>query len=142
MESTYRVGLNARSVTFETKMNKGVNEENDEIQRKGNQKCVFQKCSLRAFSPPCTMDFKRKQGENYPGLRCGSSKCRKEVGYFVGTWFEGTHLKLKEIFHLSYLWSRQTHSVAETMFDMQRPDGSTVSTATVVDFNNFSGKHV
>jgi hypothetical protein len=37
--------------------------------------------------------------------RVGSSKPKK--GYFNGTFFEGTSLPIKKIFHLSYLWTHQ-----------------------------------
>ena len=83
------------------------------------------------------MGLKRKPDERYPSWRCTRNSCRKERGYLVETWFEGTHLTLKEVFHLSYLWSRQTHDHDEIMFDMQRQDRSTISPTTITDFNNF-----
>jgi len=64
-------------------------------------------------------------------------KCRKEKGYLVGTWFEGTHLALKEVFQLSYFWCRQTHMREEMMFDMRRQDGSTIGSEALCDWNNF-----
>jgi len=54
------------------------------------------------------MGLKRKSGENYPTWRCGRSWCRKEKGFLVGTWFEGTHLTLKEIFHLLFMVQADT----------------------------------
>ena len=37
-----------------------------------------------------------RKGKNYGDWQCSAKKCRKERGFLVGTWFEGTHLTLKE----------------------------------------------
>jgi len=31
--------------------------------------------------------------------------CRKETGYLVGTFFQGSHLTTKQVFELSWLWA-------------------------------------
>jgi len=74
---------------------------------------------------------------NYPRWRCTRKSCRKQYGYLTGTWFEGSHLSLKEIFQLSYYFCRQTHTYDEIYFDMQLEDGSQPSPNTVADFMNF-----
>src|SRR4051812_3868542 len=40
---------------------------------------------------------KIREGESYPKWQCPVKKCRKEVGFLVGVFFEGTHLTLKEV---------------------------------------------
>ena len=40
---------------------------------------------------------KLESGKNYPIWRCGKKTCRKKIGFLNGTFFEGTHLKLKEV---------------------------------------------
>lgn len=35
-----------------------------------------------------------KEGRGYPRWRCTTKKCRKEVGFLAGTFFEGMHLSL------------------------------------------------
>lgn len=83
------------------------------------------------------MNFKWKEDRKYPDWRCTKKNCRKEKGYLVGTWFEGTHLTLKEVFQLSYFWCRQTHTRDEAMFDMRRNDGSSIGSHALSDWNNF-----
>nr|CAD2188110.1 unnamed protein product [Meloidogyne enterolobii]CAD2192377.1 unnamed protein product [Meloidogyne enterolobii] len=41
----------------------------------------------------------------YGNWRCTTKNCRKVQGYLCGTFFEGTHLELKKIFHLSFMWA-------------------------------------
>ncbi|CAK5057030.1 unnamed protein product [Meloidogyne enterolobii] len=41
----------------------------------------------------------------YGSWRCTTKRCRAEKGYLCGTFFEGTHLTTKQIFHLSFLWA-------------------------------------
>src|SRR4051794_26130995 len=38
-----------------------------------------------------------RNGETYPKCRCTVKKCGKETGFLVGTFFEDTHLTLKEV---------------------------------------------
>lgn len=67
--------------------------------------------------------------------RCKKKSCRREKGYYEGTVFEGTHLSLKEVFQLSYYWCRQTHTIKEVQFEMQRRN-SNISKTTIVYWNN------
>ena len=83
------------------------------------------------------MGLKRRSGERYQTWRCNRAKCGKEKGFLVGTFFEGAHITLKEAIHLSYLWCRQTHTQDEVMFDLRRGDGSSLSSSTITDWNNF-----
>jgi len=76
-------------------------------------------------------------GHNYPSWRCTRKACRKQKGYLVGTWFEGTHLPLKEVFQLSYYFARQTHTYEEIKFDMQREDGSALGAHSIVEWMEF-----
>jgi len=79
-----------------------------------------------------------QHNERYGKWRCTRKRgCGKEMGYLVGTWFEGTRLTVKEIFQLSYYFARQTHSQDEIQFDMQRADGSTISERTIVEWKHF-----
>ena len=68
--------------------------------------------------------------------RCTSKCCRKEVGFFTGTWFEGSHLTPKEIFQMSYFWCRQTHTQNEVVFDMQR-ENNNISRVSITEWNEF-----
>ena len=63
----------------------------------------------------------------------------KRKVFWLGHGLKGP-ISLSKKYSISYLWCRQTHSFEETFFDMQRPDGSTISSATLTDFNNFSGR--
>jgi len=63
------------------------------------------------------------QGRKYGKWRCVNKKCSKEMGYLVGTQFEGSAMPLKEVFQLSYYFARQTHS--------RKKFSSTCSGATV-----------
>ena len=83
------------------------------------------------------MHYKWQAGENYPQWQCTKKSCRKKRGYLTNTWFEGTHLALKEVFQLSYYFCRQTHTQEEMMFDMQRDDGTQPGFHTLVDWMNF-----
>lgn len=82
------------------------------------------------------MTFKSKPGRNYSSWRCTKKSCRKEIGYLRGTWFEGAHLSLKEIFQLSYYFCRQTHSYDEIIFDMQR-DGTNIGSQAINEWMNY-----
>jgi len=82
------------------------------------------------------MVLKYKSNQTAPTWRCNRNKCKKEKGFMIGSWFEGCHLSFKDIFQLSYYWSRQTHSVEEIQFDLQRNGGGTISEHTIVDYNN------
>jgi len=84
-----------------------------------------------------SMTHKLIVGRNHPNWRCTKKSCRKEIGYLKGTWFEGAHLSLKEIFHLSYFFCRQTHTFDEIVFDMQREDGSSIGQHAFVDWMNY-----
>jgi len=79
---------------------------------------------------------KYKSNRNVPTWRCHKSSCKKEKGFLSGTWFEGCHLSLKQIFQLSYFWCRQTHTVEEAQFDLQKEEGGTVSNHIITDYNN------
>lgn len=83
------------------------------------------------------MSYHWLKDRKFPNWRCTSKLCRKEVGFLRDTWFAGTHLSLKEVFQLSYFWSRQTHTQDEIRFDMQIPDETTISEKAVVDWKNF-----
>jgi hypothetical protein len=83
-----------------------------------------------------TMKHKWVTGRNYPAWCCTTKSCRKEVGYLKGSWFEGAHLSLKDIFQLSYFFCRQTHTYDEIIFDMQR-EGSNISSATINEYMQF-----
>lgn len=77
-------------------------------------------------------------GENYGYWRCTRKRgCGKEKGYLIGTWFEGSHLSLKEVFQLSYYFARQTHGTEEMQFDMEREDGSTIGTEAITQWKHF-----
>lgn len=43
------------------------------------------------------MSYKWEKDRQYPSWRCTRKICRKKRGFLVGTWFEGTHLTLKEV---------------------------------------------
>lgn len=43
------------------------------------------------------MNYKWQTNKNYPAWRCTKKICRKEKGFLKGSWFEGTHLSLKEV---------------------------------------------
>nr|CAD2140813.1 unnamed protein product [Meloidogyne enterolobii] len=45
------------------------------------------------------------KNERYGCWRCTTRNCREKQGYLCGTFFEGTHLTTKKVFHLSYLWA-------------------------------------
>ena len=83
------------------------------------------------------MSYQWIAGRNYPMWRCTKKTCRKAVGYLQGTWFEGTHLSLKDVFQLSYYFARQTHTYEEIYFDMQRDDGSQPSPNSISDWMEF-----
>lgn len=44
-----------------------------------------------------TMSYKWNKIHKYPHWRCTRKVCRKEKGFLKGTFFEGTHLNLKEV---------------------------------------------
>lgn len=83
------------------------------------------------------MSYQWIAGRNYPKWRCVRKICRKSVGYLKGTWFEGAHLSLKDIFQLSYYFCRQTHNYNEIMFDMQRDDGSVIGSEAINEWMNY-----
>ena len=70
------------------------------------------------------MALKFRSGENYPTWQCNKrnmgKKCYREIGYLVGTWFEGSHLSLKNIFQLSFYFCRQTHTQELMQIDMEK----------------------
>jgi len=83
----------------------------------------------------------REDGRKFPSWHCrrktSGKVCGKARGYVVGTFFEGTHLSLKEIFQLSYYFARQAHPQEEIQFNLRREDGSTISEEAIVDYKNF-----
>ena len=95
-----------------------------------------------------------KDGRSYGTWRCGKrlggtgtggdhlggvlgKKCGRERGYLQGTFFEGSHLPLMDIFRLSFYFCRQTHTRELIQFDMEREDGTMPSTHTLADFMEF-----
>src|SRR5689334_11777036 len=79
----------------------------------------------------------QKEGRNYQNWRCTTNKCRRECGFLVGTFFEGSHLSLKEIFQMSYFWAHDICSEKFIQFQMCRQNGSVVDFHTIVDFKSF-----
>ena len=70
--------------------------------------------------------------------RCPIRDCKRERGYFIGTFFENSHLSPKEVFLLSFCWSRKTRATYDEIeTELRRPDGSTISTRTLVDWMQF-----
>lgn len=89
---------------------------------------------------PCTnsdCDGSMKYSSERQSWRCRKRECDKEAGLRTGTFFEGAHLSFREIFQLSYLWCRETHSITEFQHDLRRDDGSTISTKTLTDWRQF-----
>lgn len=98
-----------------------------------------------------SINYRWRQFLTFPIWRCSKKKCRKEIGFLKDTFFEETHISLKEvkilgflknlvilkIFRLSYYWCRQTHTVEEILFDMQRENNSNLSSSTITDWKNF-----
>ena len=71
------------------------------------------------------------KGEKYGSWRCTTRNCRAKQGYLCGTFFEGTHLTTKQIFHLSYLWAHRPGTYDELEFQ------TGISQATLPDWLNF-----
>ena len=79
-----------------------------------------------------------QEGRTHGNWRCTRKRgCGKERGYLVGTWYEGTHLTLKEVFQLSYFFARQTHTQDEIQFDMQRDNSTDIGSATIAQWKHF-----
>jgi len=105
----------------------------------------FTNMGLLPFNRTCEcgglMRVREREGGRGRTWRCSKKTsgkvCNKEMGYMTGSFFEGSHLSLKEVFQLSYYFARNTHTQEEVQFDMRREDGSTVARQTVVDFKNF-----
>uniref|UniRef100_A0A914YCJ6 Transposase n=1 Tax=Panagrolaimus superbus TaxID=310955 RepID=A0A914YCJ6_9BILA len=70
-------------------------------------------------------------------FRCNKQGCRKEKGFFIDTFFEGSHLSCKEIFQLAYFWSQNLTAQEFLQFQMKRNDGTVISTRTIVDWKQF-----
>lgn len=87
------------------------------------------------------MTLKTHAGKNHPVWQCNKrvdgKKCYRELGYLSGTWFEGSHLPLKDIFRLSFYFCRQEKTHESIIFDMEREDGSKPDGHTIVDWMEF-----
>ena len=98
-----------------------------------------QSCSCDKCGGEMTLKFRER--DNYPTWRCGKrvegKKCGREIGYLKGTFFEGSHLPLKDIFRLSFYFCRQTHTQELIQFDMERANGDTLGSATISDWMEF-----
>ena len=68
---------------------------------------------------------------SYGNWRCTTKNCRATQGYLCGTFFEGTHLTTKQVFHLSYLWAHRSGTYDE--FEFQ----TNISRHAIVDWMNF-----
>ncbi|CAK5052366.1 unnamed protein product [Meloidogyne enterolobii] len=62
--------------------------------------------------------IKHKKCLRFGTWRCSMMNCRAERGYLTGTFFQGTHLTTKQIFHLSFLWTRQFGNYADLEFEI------------------------
>ncbi|VDK43815.1 unnamed protein product [Anisakis simplex] len=82
-----------------------------------------------------SLGFKDKNKRS-PIFRCFKAGCRKNKGFFVGTFFEQSRLTTKEVFELSYFWTRNNYTQEEIAFQMEREDGTSLSTQTITDWNN------
>lgn len=71
------------------------------------------------------------KGRQYGNWRCTTKNCRAERGFLCGTFFEGTHLTTKQIFHLSYLWAHRSGKYEELEFQ------TGISMQSIVDWMNF-----
>nr|CAD2151778.1 unnamed protein product [Meloidogyne enterolobii] len=69
--------------------------------------------------------------ERYGCWRCTTRNCRAKQGYLCGTFFEGTHLTTKKVFHLSYLWA---YRLGKYNY-MEFPTG--ISSHSIVDWMSF-----
>ena len=67
----------------------------------------------------------------YGSWRCTTKNCRAKIGFLCGTFFEGSHLSTKQIFHLSYLWAQQYEKIAQ----MEHETG--IGHTSIVDWLNF-----
>ena len=79
---------------------------------------------------------KAKQGV----WRCRKRDCArrdKEIGFYVGTFFEGSKLTIKEIVTLSFYWSMNKLTFIDIQKEMKRDWGSTVSDHTITDWFQF-----
>uniref|UniRef100_A0A914QF24 ISXO2-like transposase domain-containing protein n=1 Tax=Panagrolaimus davidi TaxID=227884 RepID=A0A914QF24_9BILA len=83
------------------------------------------------------MSRKGYAGRKHGTFRCTSRDCRKEKGFLVGTFFEGTHLTVKEVFQLAYFWSQNLTAEEFLQFQMKREDGTEISSATICDWKQF-----
>ena len=65
-------------------------------------------------------------------MDCGAAqrKTRAKIGFLCGTFFEGSHLSTKQIFHLSYLWAQQYGKIAQ----MEHETG--IGHTSIVDWLN------
>ena len=75
--------------------------------------------------------FQALKGQRYGNWRCTTKKCRAAKGYLCGTFFEGSHLTTKQIFHLSYLWAHRSGKYEEMEFQTD------ISQHTITDWFNF-----
>jgi hypothetical protein len=91
-------------------------------------------------------------GRTYPQWQCPKKNCRKEVGFLVGTFFEGGHFSLKEVrlklikryhlincqvFQFSYFWAWNKCDWVTMEHEFQRDDETTLSKETWVDYRNY-----
>lgn len=105
----------------------------------------------------CGCQMTRAVREGFMIWRCrrtsSGGRCEKEMGYFVGTFFEQVRITPQELFQvrackapyfkilliinllqLTYYYSRRAIMQDETQFQMTRSDGSTLSSQTIVEF--------
>lgn len=83
------------------------------------------------------MILRTKKGKGYQTWQCTRKVCRKERGFFTDTFFEGMHLTLKQVFQLSYFWTRKNHNFEEIKFQLISKDKEEISCKTIVDWNTF-----
>lgn len=85
------------------------------------------------------MTLKWREGESYPTWKCAKrhsgKKCDAECGFLQGTFFEGTHLPLKDVFRLSFYFVRQTHTNELIQIDLKRSDGTTIGRKALTEWN-------
>uniref|UniRef100_A0A914QR49 ISXO2-like transposase domain-containing protein n=1 Tax=Panagrolaimus davidi TaxID=227884 RepID=A0A914QR49_9BILA len=82
------------------------------------------------------MNFRQRE-EKGSTFICTKKQCRKEVGFRKDTFFEGSHLTIKEIFEFVYYWCNGTCQVDYVLRNFVREDGSSISRQAIVDWRQF-----
>uniref|UniRef100_A0A914CQ65 ISXO2-like transposase domain-containing protein n=1 Tax=Acrobeloides nanus TaxID=290746 RepID=A0A914CQ65_9BILA len=85
--------------------------------------------------------WRKKRNDRYRIWRCYKHGCKKEKGFFVGTFFEGAKLEPKQVFWILYKWSRGYTKQKDLIFESTREsgkrEGKSLSSSTIVDWLNF-----